>query len=127
VFLLFSSIPLVYEQYGFSVGETGCVLVTVIIGALFGMFAARWQDRLYHRDGKLTPHGRAPPESRLYGACVSVVTYHSLLASMFNAEYPQAGGLIVPISLLWFAWGGRPSVHWIVPTIALVFFNFGIL
>lgn len=72
VFLLFGSIPLVYQQYGFSVGETGTVLVTVIIGAFLGVFAARWQDHLYQRDARKTPHGRAPPESRLYGACVSL-------------------------------------------------------
>ncbi|KIM74413.1 hypothetical protein PILCRDRAFT_828255 [Piloderma croceum F 1598] len=106
VFLLFSSVPLVYKQYGFSIGETGSVMVTAVIGAFFGTFAAMWQDHLYHRDGKLTPHGRAPPESRLYGACV--------------------GGVIVPISLLWFAWGGRPGVHWMVPSVALVLFNFGL-
>jgi hypothetical protein len=39
----------------------------------------------------------------------------------------QVGGVIVPISLLWFAWGGRPGVHWMVPSVALVFFNFGLL
>lgn len=72
VYLLFSSIPLVYAQYNFSVGETGSILITVIIGALLGTFAAKWQDHLYHQDARRTPHGRAPPESRLYGACVSV-------------------------------------------------------
>lgn len=72
VYLLFSSIPLVYAQYNFSVGETGSILTTVIIGALLGTFAAKWQDHLYHRDARQTSHGRAPPESRLYGACVSV-------------------------------------------------------
>jgi heme/copper-type cytochrome/quinol oxidase subunit 3 len=72
VYLLFSSIPLVYAQYNFSVGETGTILVTVIIGAILGIFAAKWQDHLYHQDARRTPHGRAPPESRLYGACVSV-------------------------------------------------------
>lgn len=71
-FLLFASIPLVYQQYGFSVGETGSVMVTVIIGAFLGVFAARWQDYLYQRDARKTPHGRGPPESRLYGACVSL-------------------------------------------------------
>lgn len=72
VYLLFSSIPLVYAQYNFSVGETGSILVTVIIGAILGIFAAKWQDHLYHQDARRTLHGRAPPESRLYGACVSV-------------------------------------------------------
>jgi len=34
--------------------------------------------------------------------------------------------LVVPISLFWFAWSGRPEVHWMVPTVALVFFNSGV-
>ncbi|KZP12848.1 MFS general substrate transporter [Athelia psychrophila] len=106
VFILYSAVPLIYAQYNFSYGQTGTTFVTVIIGAFFGVFLARWQDRLYQRDGAKTALGRAPPESRLYAACI--------------------GGLIVPISLFWFAWSGRPGVHWIVPTIALTFFNFGI-
>ncbi|KAF7974621.1 hypothetical protein HWV62_11598 [Athelia sp. TMB] len=106
VFILYSSVPLIFAQYGFSSGQTGSTFVTVIIGAVFGVLAARVQDRLYQRDGAKTALGRAPPESRLYAACV--------------------GGLVVPVSLFWFAWSGRPEVHWIVPTIALVFFNFGV-
>ena len=71
VYLLFSSVPLVYAQYNFSVGEKGSILTAAVVGALFGVFAAKWQDNLYDRDARRTPHGRAPPESRLYGARVS--------------------------------------------------------
>ena len=124
IFLLFSAVPLVYAQYGFSLGETGSIFITMMVGAFFGAFAARWQDHLYDRDGKRTPHGRAPPESRLYGACVSPLTF-STVGLTFNNQMYQAGGLIVPISLFWFAWSGRPGVHWMIPTVALVFFNFG--
>jgi hypothetical protein len=49
-------------------------MVTGIIGAFFGTFATIWQDHLYNQDGKRAPNGRAPPESRLYGACVSIMT-----------------------------------------------------
>lgn len=71
VFLLFSSVPLIYAQYNFSVGEIGSIFITAVIGDFLGLFTARWQDNLYNRDSKRSPHGRAPPESRLYGACVS--------------------------------------------------------
>ncbi|KII84153.1 hypothetical protein PLICRDRAFT_46519 [Plicaturopsis crispa FD-325 SS-3] len=106
VFILFSAVPLIYEQYGFTVGQTGSVFATTIIGAILGTFAARYQDHLYDRDAKKTAHGRAPPESRLYAASVR--------------------GVLIPIALFWFAWSGRPSVHWIVPTLALVLFNFAL-
>ncbi|KZP13901.1 MFS general substrate transporter, partial [Athelia psychrophila] len=106
VFILYSAVPLIYVQYNFSYGQTGTTFVTVIVGNFFGVFLARWQDRLYQRDGEKTALGRAPPESRLYAACI--------------------GGLVVPVSLFWFAWSGKPGVHWIVPTIALAFFNFGV-
>lgn len=71
MFILYSAVPLVYAQYNFSNGQIGTTFVTVIIGAFFGVFLARWQDGLYQRDGAKTALGRAPPESRLYAACVS--------------------------------------------------------
>lgn len=75
IYILYACIPLVYSQYDFSTGEKGSVFVTTIIGVLLGMFAGRWQDHLYHRDAKKTLHRTAPPESRLYGACVSLLLH----------------------------------------------------
>lgn len=74
MFLLFSSVPLVYRQYNFNEGQIGSVFSTTIIGAVLGLFAARYQDHLYDCDAKKTPHGRAPPESRLYAACVRITS-----------------------------------------------------
>lgn len=131
VFLLYSSVPLIYAQYNFSPGETGTVFLTGIVGAFFGVFAARWQDRLYQRDAERTVLGIAAPESRLYAARVGLFFrvpgfWCDGLTVLFGGAH-QMGGVIVPISLFWFAWSGRPEVHWIVPSIALAFFNFGLL
>lgn len=107
MFLLYSAVPLVYTQYNFSAGLKGTVFIAVILGASLGAIASHFQDRLYTRDAKRAPGGRAAPESRLYGACV--------------------GGICVPISLLWFAWSGRVGVWWGWSAGALIFFNFGLL
>lgn len=104
---MFSSIPLVYAQYGFSTGETGSVLICAILASVFGFFLGSWQDKMYTRDARRSVSGHAPPESRLYGACV--------------------GAVLVPVSLFWFAWAGRPHVHWIAPTVAVFFLYLGIL
>jgi len=83
--------------YGFGVGETGTVFITVTIGSLLGYLANVYQERLYrkyvHRKGQ---------EARLYIACVASVA--------------------LPTGMLIFAWTARPDIPWIVPMIGLTLF-----
>ena len=37
----------------------------------------------------------------------------------------KLGAVALPISLFWFAWTARRSVHWIVPILAGIPFGFG--
>jgi hypothetical protein len=36
-------------------------------------------------------------------------------------------GVMLPVALFWFAWTSGPTIHWIAPTIALVWVGFSIL
>lgn len=38
----------------------------------------------------------------------------------------MAGGILIPISMFWFGWTARESVHWIVPIIGSSLFAAGI-
>ena len=107
LFIFYVSIPISFDDtYHFSIGQRGTVLSTAIVGAIIGFGLARIQDRLYDRDAARSEDGRPPPESRLYMACV--------------------GAVAVPVALLWYAWTAQPSVHWIVPCLALVVFQAGL-
>ena len=121
VFGFFSSVPYVFvssqgsdfdlshfdqAQYGFSNGEVGTVFAGVVVGGILGMPLVALTDRLYQRDRRRSPTGRAPPESRLYTCAV--------------------GGIIAPMSYFMFAWTGQPSLPWILPVIGLSLFNFAV-
>jgi MFS family permease len=106
VFLFFNSAPYVFSQYGFSNGAKGTVFVANIVGAIGGAIMCHYTDKLYTRDRRRSPTGRAPPESRLYPCCI--------------------GAVVTPLAILAFSWTGQPHIHWIAPTIFLGLFNFGV-
>lgn len=105
--LSFSSVNQTFaDVYGFSQGQQGLVFVAFLVGASVGALFTQWSDKLYQRDAKKEPNGKAPPESRLYAACV--------------------GSLVVPAAVYMFAWTGKASIPWIVPIIALGLFQAGV-
>lgn len=87
IYLLFHSLSLIYDQYDFSTGQTGTVFCASIVGTSISMVMAKWQDHMYIRDKKRAPSGRAPPESRLYGACVSFVFFGVIAISWLYAPW----------------------------------------
>jgi MFS transporter, DHA1 family, multidrug resistance protein len=85
------------QDRGWRSGPAGLPFIAVGIGMLFGMAGTVYDSMLY---GKKLSKAGGPlaPEERLRGACV--------------------GGVLLPISLAWFAASAKPSVHWLAPTIA---------
>ncbi|KAG2142857.1 major facilitator superfamily domain-containing protein [Suillus bovinus] len=99
LYFLLDSISSEFENiYGFGVGETGSVFVTITIGSVLGYLANVYGEGLYkkyvHRKGQ---------EARLYMACVASV--------------------IFPIGMFIFAWTARADILWIVPMIGLTLFT----
>lgn len=106
VFLLNEAFPLVFGKgHHFNVGETGLTFAGLCVGGVLGGFIYPIQERYYLRAVQANG-GSSVPEAR-----------------MWMARY---GALLLPISLFWFAWTSYPSIHWIVPIIASVFFGLGI-
>lgn len=107
LYLFFQAFPLVFSNiYHFDLQMIGCTF----LGLLVGMVSGTLTDPLWARNYRrlvAANNGASEPEFRLPPA--------------------MAGAVLVPIGLFWFAWTTVPSVHWIVPIIASVFFGMGTL
>lgn len=107
----FAAFPAVFEGiYGFNTGESGLVFIAIAVGNVIGYGIFVLVDRLAYRPLLLAAKARGDagpisPETRLYSALI--------------------GAILLPISLFWFAWTARPSIHWICPVIASVPFAIG--
>lgn len=101
----FESFVIVFvDIYGFSLGTEGVAYVGILIGVFvvippFFLYLYKVQEPQFNENGELAPEKRLPP------ACL--------------------GAFFIPISLFWFGWTSRESIHWISPIIASSFFSIG--
>lgn len=96
LYLQFSSVPLIFRtNHNFTIEQTGAVFTSMCVGVIIITIISIYQERIARRFGKHT----TSPEGRLYFVCVESV--------------------LLPIGLFWFGWSSFPSVHWIVPAIAV--------
>lgn len=120
LFCFFGAFPLVFtssnpgiQVYHFSQGESGLVFLGIGIGTLIAAAIYIFIDKILYEPqareqikmGKDPRSVLLPPEQRVMPAII--------------------GSFMLPISLFWFAWTARSSVHWIVPVIATVPFGAG--
>ena len=102
----FEAFPLTFiDIHGFNLGTSGLAYLGILIGAIICM--ALYFTYLYLVQEKQFERGTLTPEARLPPAIV--------------------GSIFMPISLFWFGWSARESVHWIVPIIGSGFFSVGAL
>ncbi|PWZ01096.1 MFS general substrate transporter [Testicularia cyperi] len=98
IYIFLEAYPLVFEQYGFNLGQQGLTFLGLGVGFLiaFGLyyFQMKWEAHA----GTRRPDGQPTPEDRLL--------------------WGIPGGFLFPISLFFFAWTSYPPVPWIVPVIA---------
>ncbi|KAJ5377055.1 Major facilitator superfamily domain general substrate transporter [Penicillium cosmopolitanum] len=96
LYLQFSSVPLVFRtNHGFNVEQTGAVFTAMCVGVVLITIISITQEKIAARFGKLS----SSAEGRLYFVCVE--------------------SILLPIGLFWFGWSSFPSVHWIVPSMAV--------
>lgn len=111
--LVFSTTYTIYTQmqnifaggYGFSTEEVGLLYLFIGLGGLTSvLFLVPRIDDVYN---KLTARnkGVALPEYRL--------------------PLTNIGSVLVPVSLLWFAWTVSFRLHWLIPVSALYFYGIG--
>ncbi|BFZ64106.1 hypothetical protein YB2330_005245 [Saitoella coloradoensis] len=110
LYLFFQAFPLVFHvSHGFPSSCTGLAFLGIGIGMVAATLSQPYWNGLYARRAQeLAAKGEAMvPEERLRGA--------------------MAGGVLVPVGMLWFAFTSYKSIHWIVPIIAGIPFGAGVL
>ena len=96
LYLTFSSIPLVFStNHGFTLQETGAVFAAMCVGAALSTLLSIYQEKVARHYGKMS----STPEGRLYFSCIE--------------------SALMPIGLFWFGWTSFPSLHWILPALAI--------
>ncbi|KAJ6096553.1 hypothetical protein N7486_007299 [Penicillium sp. IBT 16267x] len=98
LYLQFSSIPLVFRtNHNFNVEQTGAVFTSLCVGVIIITIISVYHDKI----GSIIGRGKIPStaEGRLYYVCIE--------------------SILLPIGLFWFGWTSYPSIHWIVPTLAV--------
>jgi hypothetical protein len=106
LYLLFTTIPTVFEEtYGFSVGITGLVYISMDIGTFMGwaIIATFPDKRVVHR--AQANNNTFMPEMRLP---------ESIIFTLF-----------LPVTFFWYGWITYYKTHWIVPVLSLAPFGFG--
>ncbi|KAH8821232.1 major facilitator superfamily domain-containing protein [Xylogone sp. PMI_703] len=109
VFFFYVAFPLIFQRiYSFTLYQTGLSFLSLFIGSIIGLFIMMILDKRKYRVAKAKAESLGlvvQPEERLYPVML--------------------GGLLLPISLFWFAWTANESVHWVVPLLAGIPFGTG--
>lgn len=105
IYLWFESFPIVFlGTYRFNEGQLGLAFIGILVGSLVAIAPFWWHLHRYV-ESRFNANGEIKPEHRLPPACL--------------------GGFFIPVSLFWFGWTARASVHWIVPIVGTLFFTPG--
>ncbi|KAF4979802.1 hypothetical protein FZEAL_4062 [Fusarium zealandicum] len=108
MFSFFGSYAYVYSQvYAFDTKQTGLCYIGVIVGILFWLVTFAFFDAVVYQKQVVKTGDKVAPE-------------YYLCAALF-------GSFLIPISLFWYAWAPRESIHWIVPVLAGLPFGWGTL
>ena len=119
MYLELVSIPLVYREiYSFSIGESGLVYITQILGSFGGFALEFYCSRLYQRHV-----AKRGSEARLFTACELSFRINSL-ARAHPKKSPDRtvfGALFFPVGCWIYGMTASPAVHFVVPAIGLAF------
>ena len=96
LYLTFSSIPLVFStNHHFNTEQNGAVFAAMCVGAILATILSIYQEKIARHYGNMS----TTAEGRLYFSCIE--------------------SALMPIGLFWFGWTSFPSIHWIVPALAV--------
>ncbi|KAM6504581.1 hypothetical protein FSOLCH5_015323 [Fusarium solani] len=106
MYLLFTTLPVVFrDTYGFSVGISGLVYISLGFGNILGWAGiVQYSDRTVVRLARAN-NGQFEPEMRLYTAILF--------------------GCLLPVTFFWYGWCAQYQTHWISPILSLMPFGAG--
>jgi hypothetical protein len=104
LFFFFLAFPLVFGPiYGFSLGSRGLAFIGIGLGTVSGNISFIILFRWFH----------------------TKKAFSNLLNAFLGPS--MIGAVLLPISLFWFGWTARRSIHWIVPIISGFPFGFSMM
>ncbi|KAH8887268.1 putative MFS multidrug transporter [Thozetella sp. PMI_491] len=110
LYLGLAAIPLVYmDIYGFSLANTNATFTSSCVGAVLSTVISVYQDVWLDRRGIIHHKLKLPldsPERRLYFSCLEAI--------------------LLPVGLFLFGWTAQPTMHWVLPSIAVGISTMGI-
>ncbi|CAG8932822.1 unnamed protein product [Penicillium salamii] len=103
LYMTFEAIPLVFSvNHDFNREQNGLVFISISVASLIAAGISVFLDHVSRRKRTVSQ----TPEGRLYPACLQ--------------------SMLLPIGLFWLGWTLFPSVHWIVPVLAVGCITIGI-
>jgi DHA1 family multidrug resistance protein-like MFS transporter len=122
----FEAFPIVYlGMYGFNLGQMGLAFLSIIVGALLGVFCY-WAYVYWVVEPDIRVNGLGAPERRLIPALVAAfflpigLFIFGMLVQLLNSSHgPHT---LTPCE----AWTSNPAIHWIVPTFGIGLFTISI-
>ncbi|KAI0204357.1 major facilitator superfamily domain-containing protein [Astrocystis sublimbata] len=129
LYLTFGSIPLVFRrQYDFSVQQSGYVFASIMVGGIVAtIFGILQDDLLKHPNWQSKPSGsvnnRRQSSHGLWAYLRRAFPAESLESRLYFTCF---AAVFLPAGLYLFGFSASPSIHWIVPTIAIGIATMGI-
>ncbi|KAI1498999.1 major facilitator superfamily domain-containing protein [Biscogniauxia marginata] len=126
LYLMFGSVPLVFQrQYKFNTEQSGYVFVAMIIGSILATVIGIYQENILKHPGWQDESG-SPGDSEL-GILRGFVRRRLPVDSPEARLYPTClTSVMLPLGLYLFGFSAQPSIHWIVPAIAVGISTMGI-
>lgn len=109
------------KGYGFDTIGVGSCFLGLVLGISLGPFINLWQE--HHYQTRIRSAG-----SRTQSDNNGNTAHHEHLPNIPEArvQLGKLAAVLLPISLLWFAWTSPPqyAIHWITPVLATVLFGY---
>lgn len=130
-FLFNGAFDLVFgsKGYGFGTLGVGLCFIGFALGVSVGPVVNIWQERYYQRyvRNETTTQDETQPllQTTSVGENAEGDNHFRNIPEA-RVQLGKIAGILLPISLLWFAWTSEPSynVHWIFPILATTLFGF---
>ncbi|RYP76308.1 hypothetical protein DL769_003648 [Monosporascus sp. CRB-8-3] len=126
LYLTFASIPLVFKrQYDFTTEQCGFVFVAMVVGSIVATVIGVYQENIlkHRRWQRKTEWSESDTSDNSY---VEPSRFWGFLRRNFPAESHESRlyftcltSVLLPLGLYLFGFSAQPSIHWIVPTLAV--------
>ncbi|CAJ2499626.1 Uu.00g024790.m01.CDS01 [Anthostomella pinea] len=131
LYLTFGSIPLIFRrQYDFNTVQAGLVFIAMIAGAILATVIGIYQESMLKHPGWQAKSAGSGNDST---KIIESSRLWAFVRRRFPAESPESRlyftcltSVLLPAGLYLFFFTAQPSIHWLVPTVAIGVSTMGI-